>query len=76
MLFTKLVIIGKNYYTKYLLKTLKLKKEFIFIKLLEKKHSGNRKSIEYGRYSFYADRYDYVRIANMMMNHWKNDLRW
>jgi len=34
---------------------------------------GNRKSGEYGRYSFYADRYDYVRIANMMMNHWKND---
>jgi hypothetical protein len=34
---------------------------------------GNRKSGEYGRYSFYADRYDYVRIANMIMNHWKND---
>ena len=34
---------------------------------------GNRKSGEYGRYSFYADRYDYLRIANMMMNHWNND---
>jgi hypothetical protein len=33
---------------------------------------GNRKG-EYGRYSFYADRYDYLRIANMMMNHWNND---
>ena len=34
---------------------------------------GNRKSGEYGRYSFYADRYDYLRIANMIMNHWNND---
>ena len=34
---------------------------------------GNRKSGEYGRYSFYADRFDYLRIANMMMNHWNND---
>ena len=33
---------------------------------------GNKKG-EYGRYSFYADRYDYLRIANMMMNHWNND---
>ena len=44
-----------------------------FGKSLEKHNSGNRKSGEYGRYSFYADRYDYVRIANMMMNHWHND---
>ena len=35
--------------------------------------TGNRKSGEYGRYSFYADRYDYLRIANMIMNHWNND---
>jgi hypothetical protein len=34
---------------------------------------GNRKSGEYGRYSFYADRYDYLRIAYMIMNHWNND---
>ena len=51
----------------------KVAKRVYFHKTLEKKHSGKRKSGEYGRYSFYADRYDYVRIANMMMNHWKND---
>ena len=51
----------------------KVSKRVYFHKTLEKKHTGNRKSGEYGRYSFYADRYDYVRIANMMMNHWKND---
>ena len=47
-------------------------KEFIF-KTLYANKTGNRKSGEYGRYSFYADRYDYVRIANMIMNHWNND---
>jgi hypothetical protein len=51
----------------------KVSKKVYFHKTLEKKHSGNRKSGEYGRYSFYADRYDYLRIANMMMNHWNND---
>ena len=51
----------------------KVSKRVYFHKTLEKKHTGNRKSGEYGRYSFYADRYDYVRIANLMMNHWKND---
>ena len=28
---------------------------------------------EIGRYSFYADRYDYLRIAIAVMNHWNND---
>jgi len=51
----------------------KVAKRVYFQKTLEKNKTGNRKSGEYGRYSFYADRYDYVRIANMMMNHWKND---
>ena len=51
----------------------KVAKRVYFGKSLEKSQSGNRKSGEYGRYSFYADRYDYVRIANMMMKHWKND---
>ena len=51
----------------------KVAKRVYFGKVLETHNSGNRKSGEYGRYSFYADRYDYVRIANMMMNHWKND---
>jgi hypothetical protein len=51
----------------------KVSKRVYFHKSLEKKHTGNRKSGEYGRYSFYADRYDYLRIANLMMNHWNND---
>ena len=51
----------------------KVSKRVYFHKTLEKKHTGNRKSGEYGRYSFYADRYDYLRIANLMMNHWNND---
>ena len=51
----------------------KVAKRVYFGKSLEKSQSGNRKSGEYGRYSFYADRYDYVRIANMMMKHWTND---
>ena len=51
----------------------KVAKRVYFGKSLEKNQSGNRKKGEYGRYSFYADRYDYLRIANMMMNHWNND---
>ncbi len=51
----------------------KVAKRVYFGKSLEKSKSGNRKSGEYGRYSFYADRYDYVRIANLVLNHWKND---
>ena len=51
----------------------KVSKRVYFHKTLVKDKTGNRKSGEYGRYSFYADRYDYVRISNMIMNHWKND---
>jgi len=51
----------------------KVAKRVYFHKTLRKDKTNNRKSGEYGRYSFYADRYDYVRIANMIMNHWKND---
>jgi hypothetical protein len=51
----------------------KVAKRVYFHKTLRKDKTGNRKSGEYGRYSFYADRYDYVRIANLMLNHWKND---
>ena len=51
----------------------KVAKRVYFGKTLNKQKVGNRKSGEYGRYSFYADRYDYLRIANMIMNHWKND---
>ena len=38
-----------------------------------KRKTYNRKEGEYARYSFYAQRYDYLRIAIMMMNHWNND---
>ena len=51
----------------------KFAKRVYFHKTLYANKTGNRKSGEYGRYSFYADRYDYVRIDNMMMNHWNND---
>ena len=51
----------------------KVAKRVYFHKTLRKDKTVNRKSGEYGRYSFYADRYDYLRIANMIMNHWKND---
>ena len=51
----------------------KVAKRVYFHKTLKKDKTGNRKSGEYGRYSFYADRYDYLRIANMMMKHWQND---
>ena len=51
----------------------KVAKRVYFSKTLMTNKTGNRKSGEYGRYSFYADRYDYVRIANLIMSHWKND---
>ncbi len=43
-----------------------------FGKSLEKHKYGNRKSGEYGRYSFYAKRYDYLRIAKLILDHWNN----
>ena len=51
----------------------KVEKRVYFSKTLNKNKVGNRKSGEYGRYSFYAERYDYLRIANLIMSHWKND---
>jgi len=58
---------------KIFLEDAKVAKRVYFSKTLMINKTGNRKSGEYGRYSFYADRYDYVRIANMIMNHWNND---
>ena len=49
----------------------KVKNEVYFHKTLRIK-DGNRKG-EYGRYSFYAQRDDYLRIGLMVMNHWNND---
>ena len=49
----------------------KIKNKVYFHKTLRIK-DGNRKG-EYGRYSFYAQRDDYLRIGIMVMNHWNND---
>ena len=51
----------------------KVEKSVYFGKSLEKYKFSNRKKGEYGRYSFYAQRYDYLRIAKLIMDHWKND---
>jgi len=51
----------------------KIEKSVYFGKSLEKHKYGNIKKGEYGRYSFYAQRYDYLRIAKLIMDHWKND---
>ena len=49
----------------------KVKNKVYFHKTLNAK-DANRKG-EYGRYSFYAQRDDYLRIGIMVMNHWNND---
>ena len=51
----------------------KVKRNVYFGKSIPKNKEGNRSSGEYGRYTFFADRYDYLRIAYSMMNHWNND---
>jgi hypothetical protein len=51
----------------------KVKRNVYFGKSIRKNKEGNRSSGEYGRYTFFADRYDYLRIAYSMMNHWNND---
>ena len=51
----------------------KVEKSVYFGKSLEKHKFSNRKKGEYGRYSFYAQRYDYLRIAKLIMDHWKSD---
>ena len=51
----------------------KVKRKVYFGKTIQKHKEGNRSKGEYGRYTFYADRYDYLRIAYSMMNHWNND---
>jgi hypothetical protein len=51
----------------------KVEKRVYFGKTLNKNKVGNRKSGEYGRYSFYAQRYDYLRIAKLVLNHWNNN---
>jgi len=51
----------------------KVENSVYFGKSLEKHKFGNIRKGEYGRYSFYAQRYDYLRIAKLIMDHWKND---
>ena len=51
----------------------KVEKRVYFGKSLEKHKYGNTKKGEYGRYAFYAQRYDYLRIAKLMLDHWNSD---
>ena len=51
----------------------KIKNSVYFSKTLKRWGVSDEEKGEYGRYSFYADRYDYLRIAKSMMDHWNND---
>jgi len=61
----------KKLLEKVFTKDAKVKNRVYFHKTLYVK-DPNRKG-EYGRYSFYAQRDDYLRIGLMVMNHWNND---
>ena len=50
----------------------KVKNSVFFSKTIRTRFFDQKKG-EYGRYSFYADRYDYLRIAKTMMEDWHND---
>ncbi|MDB9936837.1 hypothetical protein OAD13_02190 [Candidatus Pelagibacter sp.] len=50
----------------------KVKNSVFFSKTIRSRYSDQKKG-EYGRYSFYADRYDYLRIAKAIMDNWNND---
>ena len=50
----------------------KVKNSVFFSKTIRSRFPDQKKG-EYGRYSFYADRYDYLRIAKSIMDHWNND---
>jgi len=50
----------------------KVKNSVFFSKTIRSRNPDQKKG-EYGRYSFYADRYDYLRIAKAIMDHWNND---
>ena len=45
---------------------------FGFIKLLQS-HNKDIHPRETGRYSFYANRYDYLRIGKRILDDWNND---
>ena len=50
----------------------KIKDSVFFSKTIGRAYSDKEKG-EYGRYSFYANRYDYLRIAKSIMDHWNNN---
>jgi len=50
----------------------KVKNSVFFSKTIRTRFLDQKKG-EYGRYSFYADRYDYLRISKSIMDHWNND---
>ena len=50
----------------------KIKYSVFFHKTIRTRYLDQEKG-EYGRYSFYAHRYDYLRIAKAVMDHWNND---
>ena len=50
----------------------KVRNSVFFSKTIRSRYSDQKKG-EYGRYSFYADRYDYLRIAKAIMDNWNND---
>ncbi len=50
----------------------RIKNSVFFHKTIRSRYKNQAKG-EYGRYSFYADRYDYLRIAKSIMDHWNND---
>ena len=50
----------------------KIKNSVFFHKTIRSRYLNQEKG-EYGRYSFYAHRYDYLRIAKAVMDHWNND---
>ena len=51
----------------------KINDSVYFSKTLRRKSFANEDKGEFGRYSFYATRYDYLRIAKSIMDHWNND---
>jgi len=51
----------------------KVRDSVYFSKTLRRKSFANEDKGEFGRYSFYATRYDYLRIAKSIMDHWNND---
>jgi len=50
----------------------KIKNNVFFHKTIRSRYLNQEKG-EFGRYSFYADRYDYLRIAKAIMDNWNND---